>query len=96
MMGVSSRILNNMIIDSHTHLIPPDVIENWSHYVSRDATFAELFHRSSKTSTAEQLIEAMNKHGIAISVVLGMGWTDNSLNEYVKQNKFQRMRRHGC
>ena len=72
-----------MIIDSHTHLIPPDVIKNWSHYANRDATFAELFHRSSKTSTAEQLLEAMNNHGIAKSVVLGMGWTDNSLNEYV-------------
>ncbi len=72
-----------MIIDSHTHLIPPDVIKNWSHYANRDATFAELFHRSSKTSTAEQLLEVMNNHGIAKSVVLGMGWTDNSLNEYV-------------
>ena len=83
-----------MIIDSHTHLIPPDVIKNWSHYVNRDATFAELFHQSSKTSTAEQLIEAMNKHGIAISVVLGMGWTDNSLNEYVNDYLIESFRKY--
>ncbi len=72
-----------MIIDSHTHLIPPDVIKNWSHYIKKDATFAELFRRNSKTSTAEQLIEAMKREDIAVSVVLGMGWTDSSLNKYV-------------
>ena len=72
-----------MIVDSHTHILPLEITKNLSKYSKNDSTLNELFNPRSKTSTAEALIDCMDEHGIEISVVMGMGWTDHSLNQYV-------------
>lgn len=64
-----------MIIDSHTHIFPPDVINNRSDYASRDAGFAALYaNPGAKMYTAENLIEEMDKAGVAKAVTLNITW----------------------
>ena len=73
-----------MIIDSHTHILPPDIIKKKGHYIDKDSTFKTLFtSKNSIMGTAETLITSMDQHGISSSVVLGMGWKDDGLNSYV-------------
>jgi len=73
-----------MIIDSHTHILPSDIVKRKEHYMDKDLTFQMLF--SSKNSTivtVETLITTMDQNRISSSAVLGMGWKDDSLNSYV-------------
>ena len=72
-----------MIVDSHTHILPLEITKNIPKYSKNDSTLNELFNPRTKTSTAEALIDSMDELGIEISVVMGMGWTDHSLNQYV-------------
>jgi len=57
-------------------------------YLQKDKTLEALFSISKgKMATLEELIESMDYHGIDISVVMGMGWTDFGLaretNDYI-------------
>ena len=73
-----------MIIDSHTHILPPDIIKRKDHYIKADSTFKTLFTSKNSTMvTVENLIGTMDQCGISSSAVLGMGWTDDGLNSYV-------------
>ena len=77
-----------MIIDFHTHIIPPDVHRRRDHYLKVDATFAELYaDPRARMATADDLLEAMDTDGVDISVVMGIGWSDPGLareaNDYV-------------
>ena len=77
-----------MTIDFHTHIFPPELCAQRERYLSRDATFRELFgHPRAKLATADELVEAMDRDGVSRSVVMGMGWTDPGLahevNDYI-------------
>ena len=77
-----------MTIDFHTHIFPPELRAQRERYLSRDATFRELFgHPRAKLATADELVEAMDRDGVSRSVVMGMGWTDPGLarevNDYI-------------
>ena len=74
-----------MIIDSHTHILPPDISSNFQLYSEKDSTLKTLFpeEKKSKFSTAEELISSMNSNNINLAFVLGMGWTDPDLNHHV-------------
>lgn len=77
-----------MIIDCHTHIFPPEVIENRFDYASRDPCFAGLYgNPKAKMVTAEKLIEEMDKAGVDKSVVLNIGWRSIELcyatNDYI-------------
>ena len=74
-----------MIIDSHTHILPPDISSNSQLYSEKDSTLKTLFPKgkNSKFSTAEELISSMNSNNINLSFILGMGWTDAGLNSYI-------------
>ena len=77
-----------MTIDFHTHIFPPELRAQRGRYLSRDATFRELFgHPGAKLATADELVEAMDRDGVSRSVVMGMGWTDPGLarevNDYI-------------
>ena len=66
-----------MIIDSHTHILPPDIIKRKEYYLQKDSTFFALFaSKNSAMATVETLIATMDQHGISSSAVLGMGWQD--------------------
>ena len=77
-----------MIVDFHTHIFPPWLIDQRERYLLRDATFAELFaDPKSKMATAEDLIESMDEDGVDRSVAMGIGWTDHGVahevNDYI-------------
>ena len=77
-----------MIVDFHTHIFPEWLIERREEYLTRDATFGELFSDpKAKLATAEELVEAMDRDGVHRAVAMGMGWTDTGLarevNDYI-------------
>lgn len=77
-----------MVIDFHTHILPPSFRDKRELLRGRDATFAALFSRDSAAmATAEELVEAMDADGIDASVVLGYGWCDKDVaresNDYL-------------
>ena len=63
-----------MVIDFHTHVFPGWLNEEREKYVSRDATFGELFaNPSAKLAMATALIGEMDADGVDGSVVMGIG-----------------------
>ncbi len=77
-----------MIIDFHTHILPPSFKRRRHSLIERDATFGALFSDDkAKISTAPELIKAMNQDGVDVSVVLGYGWCDpdvaHEANDYL-------------
>ena len=75
-----------MIIDFHTHLLPPSFAERRGEIARRDATFAALFgeeaarrmaERGRKTmASPDELVDAMDADGVDVALALGYGWTD--------------------
>ena len=83
-----------MIIDFHTHIFPPKLQGYRNEFLARDGTLAELFSDpEAKMSTAEELVAAMDEAGVEISVVLGMGWTDQKICRLVNDYIIESVRR---
>jgi predicted TIM-barrel fold metal-dependent hydrolase len=79
-----------MIIDFHTHIFPPKMIENRGSYIGRDPCFDVLYaNAKSKLATADDLIANMDKEGIDVSVLLNVGWRSHELcletNDYIME-----------
>jgi predicted TIM-barrel fold metal-dependent hydrolase len=77
-----------MIIDFHTHVVPPGIKERRDEYLGRDACFALLYtEHQAKLATAEEVIASMDEHGIDRSVILNLGWVSHELcietNDYI-------------
>jgi len=77
-----------VIIDFHTHIFAPEIIENKGRYLERDAWFASLYGGSkAKMAAAEDLIASMDEAGVDRSVALGFAWADQGLcaetNDYI-------------
>jgi hypothetical protein len=77
-----------MIIDFHTHVVPPAIKERRASYVGRDECFSQLYSQpKAKLITAEELITAMDEYEIDKSVILNLGWTSHELcvetNDYI-------------
>ena len=80
-----------MIIDFHTHIVPPQVKKNHDKYVDSDPCFAILYSdKKAKLATADELIASMDKDEIDISVVVNIGWTTHDLcvetNDYILES----------
>lgn len=80
-----------MIIDFHTHILPPEVKKNRSKFADSDPTFAILYSKKeAKIASAEDLIAAMDRDGVDISVVLNIGWMTHELcvmtNDYILES----------
>ena len=80
-----------MIIDFHTHIFPPRLIEERSAYSKRDDTLAALFtDPSAPMATAGELISAMDEAGVDAAVIMGVGWTDKDIareaNDYLLES----------
>lgn len=88
-----------MIVDFHTHILPPNFQQHREHYLRRDRTFAALFaNPKSRIATAEQLLHAMDsamdpaicESGVDVAVVMGYGWTDSEVayeaNDYLLES----------
>ncbi|MCX6009030.1 MAG: amidohydrolase family protein [Chloroflexi bacterium] len=77
-----------MIVDFHTHVVPPGIKERRAEYVGRDACFSLLYAEpKAKLATAEEVIASMDEHGIDKSVILNLGWVSHELcvetNDYI-------------
>jgi len=75
-------------VDFHTHVFPPEIKNKRSQYLESDPCFTILYSNpEAKIATADELIAAMDKSGIDISVILNIGWTTHELcvetNDYI-------------
>lgn len=76
-----------MIIDSHTHIFPPEISLNRDRYLKADSAFAELYGSpSAKLASAEDLIDSMDMNGIDMSIVCGFNWSSHEL--YCESNNY--------
>jgi predicted TIM-barrel fold metal-dependent hydrolase len=80
-----------MIIDFHTHVLPPQIKSNRSQYVSQDAAFAQIYSGDKvKIATAEDLINSMDKDGVDVSVIVNYQWATHKLcvftNDYILES----------
>jgi len=80
--------MREMIIDFHTHVVPPKIKERRAEYLGRDTCFSQLYAEpKAKLITAEELITAMDEYEIDKSVILNLGWTSHELcvetNDYI-------------
>lgn len=80
-----------MIIDFHTHIVPPSIKERRKELVSEDPCFRDLYSDpKAKMATAEELIESMDREGIDVSVVTNIGWRRPELcrrtNDYIMES----------
>jgi len=66
-----------VIVDFHTHVFPPAMIAARDSLVRRDVAFAEMYgDPDAKMATAPDLLAAMDRAGIDVSVALGFAWSD--------------------
>ncbi|MQF64593.1 amidohydrolase [SAR202 cluster bacterium AC-409-J13_OGT_754m] len=97
--GLTKLLYNEyMVIDFHTHIFPPRIIELRKEILETDLTFKTMYSNDpSSMITAPQLIESMNHAKIDYSVLLGIGWSNIDLakesNNYIlesasEQNRF--------
>ncbi len=80
-----------MIIDFHTHVLPPRIKEDRSRYVDADIAFAQIYSDTkAKIATAEDLIENMDRDGVDASVIVNYGWKTHELcvetNDYILES----------
>lgn len=87
-----------VIVDFHTHVLPPRIRENRERYVQADPWFAELYSSPRATlASAEDLIIAMDEDGVAISAILNGAWESAELcaetNDYILESVSRHPRR---
>jgi uncharacterized protein len=80
-----------VIVDFHTHVFPPDVLDKRDEYLKRDPTFAEMYaDAKAKIATAEDLLASMDDAGVDTSVALGFAWREHELcirhNDYLLES----------
>ncbi|MCF8111796.1 MAG: amidohydrolase family protein [Desulfobacteraceae bacterium] len=80
-----------MIIDIHTHLFPALIRENREQYFLDEPAF-ELLYRDPKARMvgSDEMIRAMDEHGVDISVVFGFPWVNADTcrrhNDYILES----------
>ncbi|PKB66727.1 MAG: hypothetical protein BZY82_05020 [SAR202 cluster bacterium Io17-Chloro-G3] len=80
-----------MVIDFHTHILPPSILSNREAYLAKDTTLGTLFITDTNPmASAEDLIATMDSDGIDASVILGLGWTNlevaKQVNDYLLES----------
>jgi len=83
-----------MIIDAHTHILPPSIIQARSEYMAADRWFGLLYASPrSRLASAPDLIASMDRAGIDAAVCFGFGFRDGEIcrrcNDYVLDSAAQ-------
>ena len=69
-----------MIVDIHTHIFPPRLIEERARLAVADRAFGALYADArARMATAEDLIASMDRAGVDVSVAAGFWWDDPAL-----------------
>ena len=77
-----SAIMGGMRVDAHVHVFSPQVASRRDRYLERDLTFRALYSDPlAKLSTAEELIDSMDRCRIDRAVVVNIGWATHELCE---------------
>jgi predicted TIM-barrel fold metal-dependent hydrolase len=81
----------DVIIDFHTHVIPPQVKEKRADYISRDHCFSLLYSQpKAKLVTSEETVATLDECGIDKAVILNLGWQSHELcmetNDYILES----------
>jgi len=81
----------SVIIDFHTHIVPPEIKGRCHDLAQRDPCFQGLYaDPKSRFATAEDLIASMDRDGIDVSVALNIGWAGVDLcrqtNDYIMES----------
>ena len=77
-----------MIVDAHTHVFPPDLIEQSDQLRRSDPAFREVYpDRNAKLATADDVRRMLDTTGIDAAVICAFAWSDPAhcrrSNEYV-------------
>ena len=84
-----------MRIDAHVHVFSPTIAADREAYLQRDLTFRSLYaNPESPMSTAEAVIEAMDRSGIDRAVLVNIGWTTQELCEETNAYALEAARAH--
>lgn len=80
-----------MIVDFHSHIYPPSFELRREELCNADPTFGQLFSNSrSKMTSVEELITEMDENHVDVTVIMGIGWTDQNLareaNNYILES----------
>ncbi|MCL0087322.1 amidohydrolase family protein [Dehalococcoidia bacterium] len=80
-----------MIVDFHTHIVPPEIKERREDLVRQDPCFQALYSAPEvNLATAEDLIASMDRDAINVSVALNIGWSSPELchrtNDYIMES----------
>ncbi|MBT9149500.1 MAG: hypothetical protein DDT28_00930 [Dehalococcoidia bacterium] len=78
----------SVIVDFHTHIVPPEIKERREDLVGQDPCFQALYSAPEvDLATAEDLIASMDRDAIDVSVALSIGWSSLELcrrtNDYI-------------
>ena len=76
------------VVDSHTHVFPPEVKQRRETFCMLDDYFGDLYaDPAAKIVTVEDLLAEMDGSGVDLSVMCGFGWTSPELctmqNDYL-------------
>ncbi|MBM4438226.1 MAG: amidohydrolase family protein [Actinobacteria bacterium] len=77
-----------MILDAHTHIVPPEVVRDRRTYLELDLWFRRLYaNERRRLATADHLLQSMTRASVDASVTFGFAWRDTSLcvanNDYI-------------
>lgn len=81
-----------VVVDSHVHVFPPDLIQQRDHLTQTDLWFGELYtNPAAHLAVTEELIGSMDDGDIGWSVLCGFPWSDPGLcrehNDYMCQSR---------
>jgi uncharacterized protein len=69
-----------VIVDSHTHIFPPEFIRQRAQLCERDSLFREMYADPAATmATVDDLLASIDANGIDAAVICGFGWDDPGL-----------------
>ena len=80
-----------MRVDVHTHIFPPEIVENRGRFFDGEPAFRMLYDSpKARLATTESLLETMDRDGINRAVAFGFPWQNNELmvrhNDYVLES----------
>jgi predicted TIM-barrel fold metal-dependent hydrolase len=80
-----------MIIDFHTHVLPPQIKKDRGRYVGKDESFAQIYgNNKNAIATAEDLIANMDREAVDVSIIVNYGWSTHELcvetNDYIMES----------
>jgi uncharacterized protein len=80
-----------MRVDVHTHIFPPEVVQDRQRFYDGEPAFQLLYDSPrAKLAKAESLLEAMERDGVDRAVVFGFPWQRSDLmmrhNDYVLES----------